>query len=344
DSGPNGTEVDAVNQVAASLDNGPTGMRIANHELLWTPVPQQLGRHTYRLTATDRAGNQVTSSFSIEVTPDPNVTPLVEIALVVVDGDGMEVDQLEVGEPFQLLIIAKDLRTGADLDGIRAVYADVLFEGAIETRGAGPIQYGDDFTVDQKGSIEASGIDELGAAFEGSSPTFLDSVVVATVDLVATSLGSVTIRTEPAEGFTSEVQLVGIDEAVSPSQVTYSQLDLQINASMHRLELPTDVNGRDGVTPLDALLIINLLSRRGANLNVYELDLSEFDPDLQYDVNGSGDISPLDALGVINAIARSASGESSGEGERARLVDRTFETNWDNEDELHGWVSSHRLF
>ncbi|MEM6473053.1 MAG: peptidylprolyl isomerase, partial [Planctomycetota bacterium] len=102
DSGPNGTEVDAVNQVAASLDNGPTGMRIANHELLWTPVPQQLGRHTYRLTATDRAGNQVTSSFSIEVTPDPNVTPLVEIALVVVDGDGMEVDQLEVGEPFQL--------------------------------------------------------------------------------------------------------------------------------------------------------------------------------------------------------------------------------------------------
>ncbi len=79
-----------------------------------------------------------------------------------------------------------------------------------------------------------------------------------------------------------------------------------------------DVNAKDGVTALDALLIINELGRNSVSDPITgvltPLPPGGFAPPY-YDVAFDGKISALDALRVINQIARltSGSGETSGE-------------------------------
>lgn len=72
---------------------------------------------------------------------------------------------------------------------------------------------------------------------------------------------------------------------------------------------PLDVNGRDGVQPLDALIIINELNRSSPRL------LTEQDSTPPYlDVNGDWSITPIDALRIINSLNRSGGVPGSGEG------------------------------
>lgn len=76
---------------------------------------------------------------------------------------------------------------------------------------------------------------------------------------------------------------------------------------------PVDVNNSGGVSGLDALLIINLLSRSAG-----EVDLAGTEPgpdDLSYDVSGDNRVTARDALLVINELARRS--WAAGEGEPA---------------------------
>ncbi|MEO1615074.1 MAG: GEVED domain-containing protein [Planctomycetota bacterium] len=72
-----------------------------------------------------------------------------------------------------------------------------------------------------------------------------------------------------------------------------------------------DTNGSGTVTPLDALVIINALARRGEasiNLETDPVSTPQFP-----DVNGDGRLSPSDALAVINELSRIINGEGEGE-------------------------------
>lgn len=72
---------------------------------------------------------------------------------------------------------------------------------------------------------------------------------------------------------------------------------------------PFDVNNRDGVQPLDALVIINELNRNGARA------LGESDSTPPYlDVNGDFQVTPIDALRVINYLNSSGNSSINGEG------------------------------
>lgn len=82
---------------------------------------------------------------------------------------------------------------------------------------------------------------------------------------------------------------------------------------------PHDVDGQNGVSPRDALIVINYVARIPGGL----LPDEQFDPPIFYDVNGDGIASPIDALRVINFIAR----QSLGEGERVNAA-ATPETRW----------------
>jgi hypothetical protein len=73
----------------------------------------------------------------------------------------------------------------------------------------------------------------------------------------------------------------------------------------HNESNPFDVNADGQVNPLDALLIINSISRNGG-----PGPISQFpSPDRFYDVNGDGIITALDALLIINFINRRQRGE-----------------------------------
>jgi len=75
-----------------------------------------------------------------------------------------------------------------------------------------------------------------------------------------------------------------------------------------------DVNADGFVSPIDALIVINDLQRKGTRI----LSPTEFVPPPFIDVNGSGSVEPIDVLNVINFLntqSRTGSGEGEGEGE-----------------------------
>lgn len=77
-------------------------------------------------------------------------------------------------------------------------------------------------------------------------------------------------------------------------------------------DAPFDVNGEDGVTARDALIVINAIARRLTD----QLDPSTESPDGFFiDVNGDYRATALDALQVINQLARVSSSTSSPETE-----------------------------
>ncbi len=83
-----------------------------------------------------------------------------------------------------------------------------------------------------------------------------------------------------------------------------------------------DVNLDTYVSPIDALLIINLLNY---NEDVAKRPLPvppdpAFMPPPYYDVNGDGYVSPADALAIINYLNHGPGGEGEGEGEGAGVV------------------------
>ncbi len=70
-----------------------------------------------------------------------------------------------------------------------------------------------------------------------------------------------------------------------------------------------DVNAKDGVTPQDALIVINQLNRTGAG----ELPGSGLVAPPYYDVSGNNYLEPLDALQVINYLNRQLNDPGEGE-------------------------------
>lgn len=75
---------------------------------------------------------------------------------------------------------------------------------------------------------------------------------------------------------------------------------LQVRSIWQNPDNPYDTNGDGRLTPLDVLLLLNELSKRGSR----ELDMPSpgEQPIPYYDVNGDGHLSPLDPLGIINCL------------------------------------------
>ncbi len=107
-----------------------------------------------------------------------------------------------------------------------------------------------------------------------------------------------------------ELSLVASDPAGHSASIIVKVTVLDGTKPWHNAARPLDVN-RDGfITPLDALLIINLLnSQTSSTLPASNTEMKYF-----YDTSGDNFATPIDALLVINAI-----NSGSGEGEAAPL-------------------------
>lgn len=82
----------------------------------------------------------------------------------------------------------------------------------------------------------------------------------------------------------------------------------------HNEDNPYDVDGVNGISAVDALVIINYMSEYGPG------PVGKGDPMFGYDVNADGEVTALDALLIINQLNRENNGTvggSDGEGERA---------------------------
>jgi|GEM_PF-3647943 len=124
--------------------------------------------------------------------------------------------------------------------------------------------------------------------------------------------------------------------------------------SMHNLVEPSDVNGDNELTPLDALIVINWLNRNGPAA-ISSIALPPAGQGLSartsfFDTNNDGYLSPIDALIVVNRLNSRAAQQlwqpSVGEGnasqrgiESAAAVDLAFSSGDDDDDkeEEHPW-------
>ncbi len=85
----------------------------------------------------------------------------------------------------------------------------------------------------------------------------------------------------------------------------------------HNARIPEDVNGDGYVSPIDVLIIVNELNRRGT-FPVPTGGTATGEPPAEMpDVNDDGIVSPVDALIIINRLNRTLGSTSSGSGEAA---------------------------
>ncbi len=90
----------------------------------------------------------------------------------------------------------------------------------------------------------------------------------------------------------------------------------------HNYAIAEDVNRDYKVTPLDALLVINQISRNGGSQNLTGMSRGALDK--YFDVSADNNITPLDALRVINRLAKP---EAAGELVELRVNPRTLDDN-----------------
>lgn len=150
--------------------------------------------------------------------------------------------------------------------------------------------------------------------------------------------GQYTIPLIPAGNYRVKVTPVGSHQAVvsGGDQVsatvttgaTINDIDFGFRSGGSTWQNPQnqyDVNGVEGVTPLDVLLIINELNLNGSR-NLADVN---FQAPPYVDVNGDGFCTPLDALQIINLI--NSGGGGGGEGEARVLESPSIANNaWSN--------------
>lgn len=156
-----------------------------------------------------------------------------------------------------------------------------------------------------------------------------DTLTVDTSSVTATQFGSVLVNDDGTYVYTNTSGDVGQTDSfqyrVSDGnglvsnlvtvEITLTRSEYQNPVGVDSDNISVDVNADGRQSALDALLVINLLSRAGG---VSSLPVSEIGapPPNYYDVNGDGIVSVRDANSVITRLARAQS-PASGEGEQA---------------------------
>ncbi len=213
------------NGLVYAFSAAPTGATIdaMTGVIRWTPTQSQSGVNTFTVDLVDAAGNVLSETFMVDVTAEP----LVDIKLEVTDLQGNAIASIEVGQKFLLKFIGGDTR--AEVRGVYAAYADVLFDGTlVRPEPNVAIQYGERFPSVQKGIFSSGLIDELGAATDSLEESDLQESLIATVQMEAIGIGMASIRSEPADENDSEVLLFGIDEVIQEEFIGFGTVALVI--------------------------------------------------------------------------------------------------------------------
>lgn len=118
------------------------------------------------------------------------------------------------------------------------------------------------------------------------------------------TLVTLTIDTTGIPAGSYELRLVGTKLGSSSFRSSISETitngTLQVRSIWQNPDNPNDSNGDGRVSPLDVLLLLNELSKKGS----HELPMPSPGeaPRPYFDVNGDGYLSPLDPLGAINCL------------------------------------------
>ncbi|PAY21194.1 hypothetical protein CKO51_02595 [Rhodopirellula sp. SM50] len=270
---------------------------------------------------------------------------VMELSMRAVDADGNTVELIQTDDEFYIEVTARDLREFGF--GVFAVAFDLpLPVNQLELTGE-LILLG---KFDEIGEpITAEGIDEFSALEALIEHPGNDAQGVVRFGVRAIAGGQVTLQLDPAESLGAELLLRGRNDEVSPLEVDFGSLTLNIDG----IE-PTDTDASGAVTPSDALRVINFLGVYGS---VLVDDLPTLSTRVEgeaveqrlrsmrrLDTNADGLISARDALHVINDLARlfgrADATDGGGSNAEAESVDAAIASDFlsddDDDDTLQG--------
>jgi large repetitive protein len=278
--------------------------------------------------------------IALQNTAPTNAKPFdVDINLRVVDGAGNPITRVSPGARFGVQVIVQDLRSAsqANPQGVFAAFSDILYDANLATPSTVmggnfdfDVVFGPAFgTLGAFGSANRLGvIDEFGSFLGGTDPSGVGSnpgltgspVLLATLyfDAVRTVSGQQELRfvSSPADASPFRDTLLFQPAMPVPvPRIRYNVASVLVGSGSGEGEtrqnalLPADVNSDGAVSPMDALLVINEISRSRTSASGEALS-TQLASLMFTDVNGDGMITPMDALHVINHISRSRQGDA----------------------------------
>ena len=249
----------------------------------------------------------------------------IELEAVDMNGNLLPNGQVVEGQEFQLVVKTDDRRSPPDAShGLFSAYADISFDPSIvspltsTTHSSGfDVTFDADYPEARNIAFNLGEIDEVGAAGGiGATPLGPDPEELVRITFTADDLGQVTFSANPADDQSLHQTTLQLpNQALSNAQIAFGATTVTVVSQAtdftNALE-PLDVNNDGGVSPLDALIIINYLNQHGIGTPI------ETDPRQFWDTNGDGIVSALDVLRVINRLNDDSNFEefpAAGEGE-----------------------------
>lgn len=313
---------------------GNVRLNDAGNGLLYTPRTDFVGTDQFTYEIQDSRGIRSTATVTLRV-GDADADDIVRLNLRATDANGNEIDEIVVGQTFQLRGFVQDLRTAGPNLGIFAAYEDILYSSDLVSVNASStndpnlgfeVSFGPDYNRVREGNIRTAGlINELGAVSTGDLPLGTEEKLLFTINLTANSIGLAQFIADPAD--ISPLHDVLTYEPVEPvpfDKVTFGFDSLNIvetsggagGEGWHNDRMALDVNNDGHISPIDALGVINLLNS-GSSGPLGGSGEGEDGDRLFIDTNDDGHLSPIDALLVINHLNWSG---SAAEGEGADLL------------------------
>ena len=151
--------------------------------------------------------------------------PAVSLFVRATDEAGEDIVSVTRGEPFRLEIFGEDLREMPG--GIFSAFFDVSYRSE-HARLLGNVVIGPSFPVGQTDFILSSGhFDDVGGS-AGLEPPGENPALLLSANFIAEAPGQLIYELQPADLVHHEVLLFGRDTRVSPDEVNYGSLSLQV--------------------------------------------------------------------------------------------------------------------
>ena len=320
-----------------TINNNNTPNNFADDTITYVSNTNFAGVDQFKYTITDERGFTSIATVTLHV-GDGTADDVIQLRLGATDLSGAPIDQIEVGQQFQLRGYVQDVRNNPTPAGVNAAYQDVLYDKtlvSVNTSATAPgfaVAYSGEYKNGQSGDVRIPGIiNELGSFQTENTPTGLGEKLQFIVTLTARNTGIANFLGDPADIKPFHDSFVfNPTTPLTPDQIRFVSDSISIVAAgggsgssggegnTNALN-PYDVNNDGYVSPIDVLILVNSMNTGSAGLLPPGggAGASGEGGTAKYflDVNQDNYLSPLDALMVINQLNSGTRGNGAGEGE-----------------------------
>ncbi len=309
------------------VENNGTPNDLGDDYLSYQPNTNASGLEEFSYFVVTSEGVVTTANVTIALAgQQEEATVAFDFALVNRAGESLDPSQITVGDEIGLQVIADDLREEFASTLVYAGFLDVLYSAdnlsPVEPTSGNynfDLDFGPAFNANAgSGTAATPGvIDELGSLRTSTSFVFPytndDPADLVTIYFEATAPGTAQFKGSPADLSPQHDTLIFTEnDPIAVDKIRLDVLSIIISSAgsgQQNQGNNEDVNNDGFVSPIDALLVVNLLSLVGEGESSGDDSSQKIYPD----VNGDGKTTTADAHKVLVAMMQNS---NQGEGEQ----------------------------